>query len=452
MQYTWNSAFEAVPADTDDIMYGAGDIRSFKVAVRERLMVQHDFENTGNHLPGQCSILFEGTAAQINALTGLTDGCFAFNTDTGSFMRYSGTLSAWVPISSILTVAAGGTANVITATFSPPLTALSDQMRVCVIAAYANTNVVGGNPAVPTFQLLGAVSPPAAANIVKGNNQPIAIGDIPGAGYPCILEYSTSYGAWILLNPASPVTAIPVSFGGLYSNLVITVTGVTAVNLTARYLLLQASGGLIQIGPNINVTVNTGVSGANGLDAGSLAASTWYYLWVIYNPTTQTYAGLISLSSTAPTLPTGYTYASRFGAVVTDSNKHLLYTLQVGNRVRYITGTNPTTPLVMSSGTQGSVDIPTWVGVAVGSFVPPTAEIITIYGYGVTVIVAPNNTYGGRIQTGTAPNLNNPPPLCVNVVGIGSILEDIVLESSNIYWASINYQGYLICAGWIDNL
>jgi peptidoglycan/xylan/chitin deacetylase (PgdA/CDA1 family) len=48
-------------------------------------------------------------------------------------------------------------------------------------------------------------------------------------------------------------------------------------------------------------------TGANALDTGTFAASKWYAIQVIYNPTTTTTAGLISLSRTAPTLPAGYT-------------------------------------------------------------------------------------------------------------------------------------------------
>jgi hypothetical protein len=45
--YTWNSAFEAKPADIDNISDGAAEIRKFKVAVRERLATNHYFDTAG---------------------------------------------------------------------------------------------------------------------------------------------------------------------------------------------------------------------------------------------------------------------------------------------------------------------------------------------------------------------------------------------------------------------
>lgn len=45
--YTWNSAFEAKPADIDNISDGATEIRKFKVATRERLAKDHYFDTSG---------------------------------------------------------------------------------------------------------------------------------------------------------------------------------------------------------------------------------------------------------------------------------------------------------------------------------------------------------------------------------------------------------------------
>ena len=75
----------------------------------------------------------------------------------------------------------------------------------------------------------------------------------------------------------------------------------------------------------INVTTNITASGANGLDAGSEATSTLYYAWVIYNQTTTTTAGLLSLSKTAPTMPSGYTYKSLVGEIYNDSSSDIEY-------------------------------------------------------------------------------------------------------------------------------
>lgn len=66
---------------------------------------------------------------------------------------------------------------------------------------------------------------------------------------------------------------------------------------------------------DINLTVDVTVSGANGLDTGVEANNTWYHLWVIYNPVTNITAGLLSTSSSVPTMPSGYTYKGYVGAI-----------------------------------------------------------------------------------------------------------------------------------------
>jgi hypothetical protein len=73
--------------------------------------------------------------------------------------------------------------------------------------------------------------------------------------------------------------------------------------------------GTTVIVPSGSITVDITASGANGLDTGAEAISTWYYIWLIYNPTTGVTAGLFSISSTAPTLPSGYTKKRLIGAV-----------------------------------------------------------------------------------------------------------------------------------------
>ncbi len=65
--------------------------------------------------------------------------------------------------------------------------------------------------------------------------------------------------------------------------------------------------------------------GANGLDAGVVAADTWYAVWVIADSQgVVAVAGLFSLSATAPTLPAGYDLQRRVGWVRTDGTSDIL--------------------------------------------------------------------------------------------------------------------------------
>jgi hypothetical protein len=67
-----------------------------------------------------------------------------------------------------------------------------------------------------------------------------------------------------------------------------------------------------------------------GLDTGTIAANTGYHVYLIYNVGTTTLDVLISLSATAPTLPSGYTKFRRIGSMLTNSTPALRDFVQVG--------------------------------------------------------------------------------------------------------------------------
>ena len=62
--------------------------------------------------------------------------------------------------------------------------------------------------------------------------------------------------------------------------------------------------------------------GNGALDTGTIAADTWYHAFVIKDESTNAADVLISLSATAPTMPSGYTLALRLGAMETDASSH----------------------------------------------------------------------------------------------------------------------------------
>jgi hypothetical protein len=176
-------------------------------------------------------------------------------------------------------------------------------------------------------------------------------------------------------------------------------------------------------------------------------------VYVIYNINTSTTAGLISLSATAPTLPSGYTLSARVGAVRTDSSANLKRTLQFGRKAQYVvTATTNTAALpVMSNDSSGNASSgPTFVSVSVGAFVPATASEIDVVLNIIAnayVSVAPNANYG-VISSST-----NPPPLS----GYGNsasyqLSRLITLETTSLSYASANASNGLFCAGWVDNL
>ena len=81
---------------------------------------------------------------------------------------------------------------------------------------------------------------------------------------------------------------------------------------------------------NSSGILNLATSGANGLDAGSLANSTWYYTFAIAKDDGSS-AFLASTSPTAPTLPATYTKFRRIGSFKTNGSAQVLPFIHVND-------------------------------------------------------------------------------------------------------------------------
>ena len=147
-----------------------------------------------------------------------------------------------------------------------------------------------------------------------------------------------------------------------YDNLIIESTSTSTVTITADRLCVDS----LSLS-NIAVTIDIGVAGAGGLDAGAKAANTWYYVFVISNNEGTSVNGLLSLSSTAPTMPAGYTKQRRVGAVKNNASSNFLQFVQEGNKVAYSDGAS--TNRILSAGQ--SI---TWTSVSATAFLPPTSK------------------------------------------------------------------------------
>ncbi len=125
-------------------------------------------------------------------------------------LRYDENLNKWVlmnPATGIVTngiacAEAGGSADVITAHFSPPVTELKNGLKVSIRATAANTSTE------PLLQIDNFEACP----IVKNIDQPLRAGDISGKGYWIDCQYDGVNRKWILQNPAKGIvhTGVPV--------------------------------------------------------------------------------------------------------------------------------------------------------------------------------------------------------------------------------------------------
>ncbi len=131
----------------------------------------------------------EGTTAQPFNLNDI-----AGNYDTAYVMENLIQVDQWQDNTYGLATA-GGTVDALTATIPSNFTSIPNGMQIILLASGANTG-----PA--TLQLTLGSTITSALPIIKGNNSPLIAGDIPLAGYPLTLIYSSTLSAWVITDIA----------------------------------------------------------------------------------------------------------------------------------------------------------------------------------------------------------------------------------------------------------
>jgi len=239
----------------------------------------------------------------------------------------------------------------------------------------------------------------------------------------------------------------------------------SVINLTADQVVMQTTAGVVINRSNvsltaINITTGNVTATANGMDGEVPGTSQWLNIWAIDNGAAV--AGLVSTSSTAPTMPSGYTYKCRLGAMRVDGSSNLLRTLQLGNITQYVVSAAQTTILpIIVNGTAGTYSItnPVLVTASVSSFVPPTAtriEIDPINTYGgltaSAMLVAPNVNYGGTGNGPRGPAGMSFPFWIEQATTVASIGVWMTLEATTIAWCSSQAGGAIAALAWQDKV
>lgn len=160
------------------------------------------------------------------------------------------------------------------------------------------------------------------------------------------------------------------------------------VDVSADEIVVEDSSGARKILKTVSVSADIAVAGANGLDTGAEAASTWYNIWVIHNPTAGTTAGLLSLSSTAPTMPSGFTYKRRVGAVRNDGSSNFL-------RFELRDSVTLYTEVEIETRALNAGQATTLTDVSLTSFVPPTSRRVFLHVY----VAVNHNAAGTNFDT-----------------------------------------------------
>lgn len=140
------------------------------------------------------------------------------------------------------------------------------------------------------------------------------------------------------------------------------------VDVDADYLKLDEST-LLLSSVDLTIDISAG-TGANKLDTGSEAANTWYSIWVICNPTTDTVAGLFSTSTTSPTMPSGYTKKRRVGWVRNIGTSNFWKFYQIGDWWHW----DYEIDILTTNSAANS-----WTDIDCSSAIPPTSELMYVW-------------------------------------------------------------------------
>ncbi len=194
------------------------------------------------------------------------------------------------------------------------------------------------------------------------------------------------------------------------------------------------STGTFQLTLSAPVVINSANNGLNGLDTGSLAASTMYKVYLVCDPVTQQAAGaMISLASSAvPLLPFGYSAYALIGYVTTDSGVHFLAGYWSDNDSARRTFTYDAPIIALSAGAQTS-----YTGVALTAFVPPVANT-SVYMYMLFAANAAADTANLQGYNSTGDQITLKAPVAT---GVANTTENVfVLAQLNSAAPSIKYK------------
>lgn len=379
---------------------------------------------------GTNTIAATATPAVTAYATGATYSFVAVNTNTGA-----ATLSI-----------DGLAAKSITKNGSVALTAGDIQAGKLTWVEYDGTTfqllnniIYGGSITNGTINSLTA--PMSVANGGTGVATIAANSVVLGNGVAAVQTVAPSTSGNVLVSDGTTWNSTPFAGPviGAYSGLKVVTTTTTSLTVTANYLVLGAATGSYTAS-TVSATVQTSVSGAGGLDTGTIANNTWYSVWIIYNGSTV--SGLLSTSATTPTLPSGYTYKARVGWV-RYATAALQASIQYGRRAQYVLSSGG--QIVIGSGTAAQ-----WTAIATGAYVPSTASIIQVTVLGQTQVstigVSPNNS-STSANLGSYGYVVSP-----NSAAYAGISASILLESTNIYWYSTGASNQVFVQGWEDNL
>ena len=192
------------------------------------------------------------------------------------------------------------------------------------------------------------------------------------------------------------------------------------------------STGTFQLTLPTAVTINAANNGLNGLDTGTLAASTVYKVFVVADPVTQQATGAMISTSATPLLPFSYSAYALVGYITTDSSAHFLLGYWSDNDSARRVFTYDAPIIALNAGTQTG-----YTGVALTAFVPPVANT-SVYMYMLFAANAAGNTANLQGYNSTGDQVSLIAPVATGVAN--TTAEVFVLAQLNSAAPSIKYK------------
>jgi len=314
-----------------------------------------------------------------------------------ALVRYDGTqfqLLGCTDLPATRYVETTGSANAYVATFGGttgyPTAGTLAQLEGRVLLLKANFT----NTGAATLAVDGL----AAKSIQKDSGTALAASEVKD-NQLMALVYDSAADVFLLISPVARSEANPVLASS--RNLIIKPNASNPtyqVDVDADEIILGNGAGSSYKASAVNLTIDlSATAAANARDAGA-ESNAWWYVWVCYNSADATLAGLLSLSSSTPAKPAGFSWDfSALVGVVRNSDAasegaaagDIVPFYQTGTRV-YVNDSSASTAIPIFTAAAGPASYAALAGAAATLFanvVPPIAR--TAQGVvGITTIAA----------------------------------------------------------------
>jgi hypothetical protein len=205
-----------------------------------------------------------------------------------------------------------------TGSAATPIDVTVAQLMADLGAAPLASPTFTGVPAAPTPAVNTNTTQLATTAFVLGQASGVVPNPDSGAG---AVGTSNAYARADHVHPAPSGGGAAVVRSYLAGLTLSTAGASTAFNVAAGIAADRTNTIMMPL-PALSKNTGSWAAGNNtgALDVGTIAASTWYHAFVIGNPAGTIFDVLISLSPTAPTMPSGFTYLRRIGSLLTNAS------------------------------------------------------------------------------------------------------------------------------------